>query len=291
MSKRLICSATLLLTAAIMLPDHSHASLLVHYTGDETGGSGSPFLDASVNGNDGAQDGTNQETSIVKIGPNAMKINGSSTSIDVAANNPDFNRTYSAFSLSMWVNPLSGENNANRYFAGKMAGGGNRGWQLTRGTDTTMGFLYFDGPSGTSQSINTGTTVAAETYTHLAVTYAADDFLRMYLDGVLVSEMTEANDDILSSFNGVNNALFQVGNRGDNISGSGNGSTGARIDDFGLWDEALTTAQIQRIFAGGNAGLNLQQALVPETSTFALGFAAICILGVGIARRRWSRAV
>ncbi|MEX1224557.1 MAG: LamG-like jellyroll fold domain-containing protein [Pirellulales bacterium] len=220
-----------------------------------------------------------------------MKINGGTTSVDVAATNADFNRTYSAFSLSMWVNPLSGENSVTRYYAGKMAGGGNRGWQLARGTNETMSFLYFDGPSGTSQSINSGSTVPASVYTHLAVTYAGDDFLRMYLNGVLVAELTESVDNILSQLNGANNALFQVGNRGDNISGGSSGSTGARIDDFGLWDEALTTAQIQKIHFWGNQGLNLQQALaVPEGSTLILALAAMSLGGIVCLTRRRRQA-
>jgi len=283
MHKYGVLIAALLIAALSTTP--AQATLLVHYTGDLDGGD---FDDASGRGNDGSRDGTTQ-TSLAKIGPTAMKINGAKTSVDVADGNPDFDRTYSEFSLSMWVNPLAGENSATRFFSGKMDGGGNRGWQFARGTDETMGFLYFDGPNGSSQSINTGsTTIPAEEWTHVAVTYKADDFLRFYVEGSLLSEMTEAVDNILSVLNGVNNAKFQVGNRGDDIAGSGNGSTGARIDDFGLWDEALTTAQIGQIYTGGLGGLDLQQALaIPEPSTLLIW--SLGLLGLGWFGRRRTR--
>jgi len=282
-----MCKYSCFVLAAILIAALSATSaqavLLVHYTGDLDG---AKFGDVSGRGNDGTQDGTNQ-TSIAKIGTTAMKINGSATSVDVADGNPDFDRTYSEFSLSMWVNPGTNEHNRTRFYAGKMDGGGNRGWQISREMNQTMKFVYFDGPGGTQQDINTGaTTIPADSWTHLAVTYKADDFLRFYVEGSLLSEKTETVDGILSLLNGANNAKFQVGNRGDDISGGTNGSPGAQIDDFGLWDEALTTAEIGQIYAGGLRGLNLQQALaIPEPSAVLI-WSLLAGLGIGVGRRR-----
>jgi hypothetical protein len=56
----------------------------------------------------------------------------------------------------------------------------------------------------------------------------------------------------------VNSALFQVGNRGDNHSLS----TFGHMDDFGLWDVALSSEQIQRIYYWGHThGDDLQTAV------------------------------
>jgi len=96
------------------------------------------------------------------------------------------------------------------------------------------------------------------------VTFSGGDFVRVYVNGVLEGEMT---DGIISQINGQNSSPFQVGNRGDSLAPSTNG----QIDDFGLWDQALTTEQIQKIYYhGATAGDDLQLALgkaVPTTFT------------------------
>jgi hypothetical protein len=246
----------------------AQASLLVHYSGDLDA---TAFDDLSGRGNDGIQDGTSQELSETKIGTSSMKINGSATSIDVADGNSDFDRTYTEFSVSMWIRSNDGGTKA-RPLAGKMGYSGNRGWQIVRGTDNKVGFTYYNAPNGTPQFISSGTTTIDDlVWTHVAVTFSADEFLRFYVDGSLVTEMTEAVDGILSVMNGANSAKFQVGNRGDDINDASAASTTGYLDDFGLWDEALTSQQIGFIYTGGLAGLNLQQALIiPEPASLAL---------------------
>ncbi len=242
---------------------------LVHYKGDLTG---SGFPDSSGRNNHGTAGGATQSTTIVKIGNTAMFIGGGNNSIDLAANHADFNRTYEAFTLSMWINPGAGDDVTGgswTWFAGKMGGSsGNRGWQIGRrntGFDNSgrMNFGYSEDAIGTWGGLTSKSIVPADQWTHFAVTFYSDQFVRMYINGVLDKEVIHSVETpVRARINGVNNAMFQVGNRGDNHSLS----TLGHIDDFGLWDVALTGEQIQQIYAKGNTeGLDLQVALGAET--------------------------
>jgi len=147
---------------------------------------------------------------------------------------------------------------------------GNRGWQIGRrntGFDDSgrMHFGYSEDAVGTWGGLTSKSTVPVGQWTHFAVTFAGDQFVRMYINGVMDEEVINSAETLVRArINGVNNAMFQVGNRGDNHSLS----TLGHIDDFGLWDVALTGEQIQRIYAKGNTeGLDLQVALGADTYT------------------------
>ncbi len=246
-------------------------SPLVHYKGDLTG---SGFPDSSGRDNHGTAGGATQTTTTAKIGNTAMFIGGGNSSIDLPANHADFNRTYEAFTLSMWVNPGAGDDvtgGSMTWFAGKMGGSsGDRGWQIGRRNASQadfrqMHFGYSEDAVGTWGGLNSKSIVPVDQWTHFAVTFAGDQFVRMYINGVLDEEViNSAETPVRARINGVNNAIFQVGNRGENHSLS----TLGHIDDFGLWDVALTGEQIQRIYSKGNmAGLDLQTALGADTYT------------------------
>jgi len=244
--------------------------LLVHYTGDLAG---SDFQDSSGRGNHGTAGGATQETSNATIGSTAMFIGGGNNSVDLSADHADFNRTYEAFTLSMWINPGAGDDTSGgslTWFAGKMGGSGNRGWQIGRrnaGHDDfrKMHFGYSEDAVGTWGGLDSTSTVPVDQWTHFAVTFAGGQYARMYINGVLDSEVTNTVETpVRDRINGVNSAMFQVGNRGDNHSLS----TFGRIDDFGLWDVAMTGEQIQQIYSQGNTqGRNLQEALGAITYT------------------------
>lgn len=255
--------AVALLVSVLSAP--APAALSLHYTGDLTGGSGSTFQDISGRDNHGTQVGTNQTTTAA-IGSNALKINGSTTRVEIPdAQAGDFDKAFDAFSIALWLSPLANENNRNRWLAGKMGGGGNRGWQLGRNTSETLGFVYFDGPSGASQSLISSSTVPADQFTHAAVTFAAEDAVRIYLNGMLDAEV---DSGVLASLNGSNSSALQIGNRGDSLSNSSSGSTGSTLDDVGIWDQSLSGQRIAAIHAMGLfEDLNLQHGGVDDLLT------------------------
>jgi len=252
MSKHTLFSLTAVLVTALA-GSPGHADLLLHYTGDLDGAN---FDDSSGLGHDGVQDGTNQELANTKIGNTALKINGGATDVSVADGDPDFDTTYTNFTFTAWMDPGDAEDNVNRWIAGKMGGSGDRGWQISRGTDEAIGFLFFDSAGGTQDSVNSGSaTVADVGFTHVAATYDnSNDTIRVYLDGQLAATTVTS----LATLNGSNSVPLQIGNRGNNQASS----TGAVLDDVSIWNETLSTSQIQRVVnAGNDSGLNLQEAL------------------------------
>lgn len=261
----------------------ARAELLVHYTGDYVSGGTTQFLDSSPQGNNGIRDGLTSGTVSPKIGLTDVSVAGTAQSIDVADANPDFDRTYSAFTLSVWVNPGAAATNRNRIVAGKGGGTNNRGWSFLRTTAGIMTFSYADVATNNYQTISSAA-ISADAWTQVAVTYQAQDFLRLYVNGTLVSERTTG---VLAALNGVNTAKFQVGNRGDDLNDANTASWAGRLDDFGLWDEALTSEQVGRIYTGGQEGLNLQQALiVPEPGSWMITATGLTGVACWVVRRR-----
>lgn len=76
---------------------------------------------------------------------------------------------------------------------------------------------------------------------------------------------------------------------GSAVAGSAAGFWNGRIDEVGLYNEALTTAQIAQIYQNGLAGIQLDGSRVPEPWSFAAGLLG----GVGMfgfSTRRRARA-
>ncbi|HBG26258.1 MAG: hypothetical protein A2Y10_09025 [Planctomycetes bacterium GWF2_41_51] len=206
----------------------------------------------------GIVSGISQSTSYsTKIGNSAMYF---SDNKNFAANIPDsiaeFDRNYTNFTVSLWYKPDSDNDadNNNNFLIGKMGITDQRGWQLYRYDDSSrIEFLFFDGPSGSSQSITrTAGGPMANKFTHIAATFAANDAVCLYFDGKQVSSLIS---NVKSSLNGINNKPLQIGNRGDFSDDSASGI----IDDVGIWDSALSAQTIAAIHAMGLfEGLNIR---------------------------------
>ena len=250
---------------------------LVHYKFDQVDGSG-PFTtpDSSGLGNTGTLVNVDNTNLVPGIAGTALQFNGGSGStanrVEVAEDDADFDRTYSEFTFAAWLKPFEvvSASSATNWIAGKMGAGGNRGWQIgltgTSPASNPHELLcgYFDGPAGTEQEVFLGpnAALANDTWMHFAVVFRASNSVKLYVNGDLVVDDPGA----LSAMNGVNNAAFQVGNRGNNIASSWNGL----LDEVYVFDHALSDAQVA--------------ALVPEPS--ALVLAAAGLLLAFHARRR-----
>lgn len=248
------------------------ANLLLHLDGSVTGSGSSEAFEDQANNNDALPTDTDHGTTglgnvngvyqstVAAIGSKAMEFVANETrTADISASNPDFNRAYNAFSLSMWYKPnvdTDADNNDN-FLMGKMGGGGNRGWQLFRKDDEDrIGFLYFDGPDGSNDSITLQSGVTSSDFVHISLSHDGTS-LKMYFDGIFADAIGSA----LSPINGLNNVPLQIGNRGSNATDSADGI----IDDVGLWDEALSTERIAAIHAMGKfEDLNLQDQAIDD---------------------------
>ncbi|MCC7084017.1 MAG: hypothetical protein IT427_03295 [Pirellulales bacterium] len=162
--------------------------------------------------------------------------------VEVAEDDPDFDRSYTEFTFAAWLQP-----NANGWIAGKMGFSGNRGWQFQYiGADLYLS--YFDGPSGAEHEVFLGSDpflAAPGEFVHTAFVFKANEYVKFYINGTPALTDTGA----LSAFNGSNDSALQVGNRGNSNPNSFNGL----IDDVYIFDEALSDSQIAAIAAGSQA--------------------------------------
>lgn len=91
-----------------------------------------------------------------------------------------------------------------------------------------------------------GMTQSADTWTHWAVTYDTDDFYRVYKDGTIAgSGQTSTGGTKLELTYGAKPLTFLARNGGNN-------KYEATMDDFRIYDYALTTGDIGSIYNGGN---------------------------------------
>jgi hypothetical protein len=177
----------------------------------------------------------------------------------------DFNRTYTAFTFAAFVKPmgLAVDDADTTWIAGKLGTSNTRGWQIgLTGTDANVlpadqrhphdiVVSGFEGPLNidNDNEIYSGpadgptppdppdpTALPDNEWTHVAFTYSSLSFLRIYINGVKV---TDSGTDLLQ-LNGVNTRAFQVGNRGDQSRDSWTG----QIDDVYMFDHALTDEEI-----------------------------------------------
>jgi hypothetical protein len=228
----------------------------------------------------------------------STSTSGNSAVARVLDGDTDFDRTYDAFSLSLWIKPTTngvgqtgwtenltaGTAGASaRLIAGKSAGNGQRGWQLSKNPNAGNNQLSFAGfeSTGTSSPSSSGpswsvthtfTTPQSDTgFMHVAVVFDDSDgptsFLGLYINGILSSSIPVTSPNAgttviggapIAQINGVNNNAFQIANRGDSTGGTSAGYIGF-IDDFLLMDNAATNIEVALVhglgrLAGVHAG-------------------------------------
>ena len=191
----------------------------------------------SINGNNGTIAG-NVSYVAGTINQGAT-FDGAGDTIDIAEDAAELDTTFTAFTAMAWIKPDSA--GGLDYLMGKMgAADGERGWDIwVRAGTGDMRFTIFGEADGSPNDSlwPTGLTLNFEKWTHLTVTFAANDKIAIYLNGELVASKTTT----LTQLNGANNALFQIGSRGSATPSDWQGE----IDEVKLFDEALTADEIK----------------------------------------------
>ena len=169
------------------------------------------------------------------------------------------------FSIAYWVSlPADASTNPRGIF--DFSGNGGDGPQslfIQGGAPAGNMAFRVDG-SGTSNSLVFITVPEDGTWFHVAATYDEDGMMDVYIDGVLaasaagVTQAAWSTDQYIGAFNVSATATHR--------------GTGGSIDDFRIYSDLLTPAEI------------LALATIPEPSTTALGLLALGFL----ARRRRS---
>jgi hypothetical protein len=139
------------------------------------------------------------------------------------------------------------------FISGKMGGSGDRGWQITLASDSPnwglaagdLVLTVFDAPDGSAYEKvihdADGPVLSEADFTHVAIVFKADEYVRVYRDGALLFEDTSA--DVPSQWTAGNTVGFQVGNRGSQATYSFAGA----IDDVYFFDTALSAQEIAQL--------------------------------------------
>lgn len=136
--------------------------------------------------------------------------------------------------------------------------------QITRSNSGAMQFFGRDA-AGTVFNVTTPAGAAPlNSWTHFAGVYEAGVGVKIYIDGVLAATL---NNAALTSFSADNSAAVRIGAAGAaGVFGEFNGD----VDEFSVYNRALTDAEIQSIVKAGIAGKLKQKATFSPSSLISL---------------------
>lgn len=224
-------------TFAWSLPDDLPPRPLLHWTFDELRADGT-VPDISGNGLHGRLNGGVGQASLV-AGPaglgRALVLDGKRQRVLLAGpRERALNRTFRELTIAAWIRPKAEHSG---YFLGKMGGDGDRGWQFMAGGDS-VSLLFFSTADGDGQTVVSAdfATPPPERYTHVAVSMSANGYVRLYINGRLVSQAVAP-----SGMNWDNTANFCVGHRGDSLPKD---FFDGAVDDVRVYGQALTDSEI-----------------------------------------------
>lgn len=175
-------------------------------------------------------------------------LNGTSSYISVA-DHSDLKPT-TTYSISMWVKTST----AFRYLfsTANIRTSPNLYEGLLFGTDAS-GFVYAQHcytPGASDVSTTTGDiNIVTGNWTHVVVTYASNT-VKIYVNGVLDISEGSKQDPVYNATNYVDIGARHINGSYDNTS-----SHAGSIDDLAFWNgKELSLAEVQTLYAGGNAG-------------------------------------
>ena len=151
-----------------------------------------------------------------------------------------------AMSVAFWQNTTQTGNTSSFWIHSPAAGANDRGFQAH--TPWSNGTIFFDqsGCCGAAQRLTVAGLVQLEQWQHYVFQRDADGNMEIWVDGV--QQASQGGAEPLDEFNGI----ITIGAEGPTQANSMAG----RIDDFAIFNEALTEDQIVTL-AGGNSPLAL----------------------------------
>ena len=199
--------------------------------------------DASGNGNNGIVNGAILANDRNGIANSAYNFDGLTNHISISSLN---NLQYKPISYSVWINPIV-LNTVNYPLGGGLVLLG-RDWA----GNYNQGALYiYDHPSGgvnnsigyyIGQSIGQANyTPLLNQWTFIVMTLDGNDTLKFYINGILVNSQNYPTNSTL-------NGPFKIGAGTDFAINSNRALFNGKLDDIGIWNRALTQAEITGLY-------------------------------------------
>jgi len=206
-------------------------------------------------------------------GNNAPHLDGTDDIVYVADQNPY--DIAGELTIEGWIHPddLGGQ----RAILGKyMMQGNQRSYLLLLEEGNPRLVISPDGTFGSAVGdVTAPGPVPTGTWTHVAGTFKPDDFMRLYVNGEQVAEITEGAEGVPSQIFTTGQAV-RIGYFGSVPPENFKGFFDGRLDEIALYDRALSAAEIRQHY---------QSALVPEPATLLI-WSLLAGLGIGVGWRR-----
>jgi len=228
--------------------------LLVHYKFDE--GEGTVAADSSGQGSDGTLSGTATWAPEGKMGAAASFEGGVG---EVRGNSPYLNRL-DAISFGAWIKSNVIDTDAGFIIFADPAGNDQRGirYDLAGGNGGATNVIkYGVATEEGSYEIESAANVQTTEWQHVMVTWNSGEATKLYINGVL--DTPTSDDDIIGGTTTGYTAVI-VGRGGKDTAGSWDGL----VDDFRVYEVALTAQEVQTVMNGGD--LSVEDTYVPLTS-------------------------
>lgn len=217
--------------------------LVLYFTFDEN--EGDTVEDRSGNGNDGTINNASW-TNDGKYG-SALKFDAAAMSFVEVADNPSLTPEMEISYMAWFKSDVYGSANG---IISKYTGAGNQRSYNLRLHHTTMNALSTEVSSNGSFQIGTSSTeihsdgiLKEGQWHHAAITFKAGEFLRMYVDGVMVSESNAAATANLFD----NNTPMRIGT---DFNDEAKRFFDGIIDEVAVFNRVLTDAEIQAAMNG-----------------------------------------
>jgi hypothetical protein len=176
--------------------------------------------------------------------------------------------TTNDFSVAFWTK-IASQNDDKPFISNKDWGSGsNPGWAIaTEGDGTKWNFR--DDQSARRDSQHAGPQLLDKNWHHVVVSFQRSSAGRIYVDGQLLdtSNLAPDNGKVIGSADTTNSVNIGQDGTGHYTDGDGAAAVDMLVDDLGIWSRALTPSEAGAIFAAGQAGKDLSQAVVVATPT------------------------
>ncbi|MHC4587366.1 MAG: LamG domain-containing protein [Planctomycetota bacterium] len=223
----------------LVLVSNVSAGLVAHWEFDE--GSGTTTVDSSGNGHDGTLLGDPQWVAEM-IGSGALSFDGSDGLVDIG--HDESLDMMEELTITAWVNV---SDLSTYYFLVCKQPSGTAGDNYPGNyefrTEANTGDLQFGHQEAEGEQYtfyNSETSITAEQWYHVAVSFTKGGLVEFYIDGVPAGSAEQ-----LTNFGILNEEPVRIGGRKDGYS-----FFNGILDDVRLYDRALSADQIQKLYNG-----------------------------------------